>query len=277
MPRVHALLLALATSACTGGESSEEPDENEWGYELDPHVDSYVPDSYVAPAPQRIVFLGDSITAGLGVADSYDELMVENDDEDWPDHDELDLEHTYPELGEVVDESIGGATTSSLISQQLPNLEDTLGYPAPGETLVVMTIGGNDIVELLFGQADIGAGIDEVLENLAEIIGHFQDPDHFPDGTYIYLSNVYEPTDQVGQAEECFWGYDLSSFQDDFIDANDGIRALAEELGVGMVDMYGHFQGHGYNAEDDSIDVYHQDDPTTWFQSDCIHPNARGH
>ncbi len=53
--------------------------------------------------------------------------------------------------------------------------------------------------------------------------------------------------------------------------------ALGEELGVSIVDLRGHFLGHGHNHSDDSMGAYHSDDATLWFDNDCIHPNDRGH
>ena len=44
-----------------------------------------------------------------------------------------------------------------------------------------------------------------------------------------------------------------------------------------MVDMHGHFLGHGLNYDMTDNAEYDAADPTLWFESDCIHPNERGH
>ena len=99
----------------------------------------------------------------------------------------------------------------------------------------------------------------------------------FPDGSFIYISNVYDPTDDVGQASGCFFSFDLSDIWPYFHDANEAIYNFAEDSGVAMVDLNGHFLGHGWNYDDSDLPVYHSDDPTVWFDADCLHPNDIGH
>jgi hypothetical protein len=149
-----------------------------------------------------------------------------------------------------------------------------------------MTIGGNDMQNAIFellttsgsAQEDQAAEIiADVADNLDEMIDYLQDPTRFPDGSYIYMANVYDPTDGVGQVGNCFFGMDLTSLWSYFDDANVAFRAVAEARGVGLVDMHGHFLGHGYYYDDSSSEHYSADDPNLWFDSDCIHPNNAGH
>jgi len=51
----------------------------------------------------------------------------------------------------------------------------------------------------------------------------------------------------------------------------------AAERGFAVLDLRGHFLGHGYHAEDPTVPSYDPEDPTLWFAPDCIHPNDRGH
>jgi hypothetical protein len=44
-----------------------------------------------------------------------------------------------------------------------------------------------------------------------------------------------------------------------------------------VLDLRGHFLGHGFYSEASGSAAYDADDPTQWFDRDCIHPNDRGH
>lgn len=117
---------------------------------------------------------------------------------------------------EVVDVSMGGATTGSLVSGQLPQLSTALGTTVSGETIAVITIGGNDMqtaipLVVFGGDAAAENAISSVTSNLHTMIDYFQDSDRFPDGAYLYLANIYEPTDGTGYVSDCFWGQDLSA------------------------------------------------------------------
>lgn len=256
-----------------------------WDYDPDPDVENYFPTGYRATNPQRVVFMGDSITAGVGSSSSsgsYVHLILENMTSEWPDHDDEDLESLYPNLTDVIDVSRGGATTGSLLNGQLSDLSDELGTEVAGETIVVVTVGGNDmqsaIPMVLFGGDAAGENaISGVIENMEEMLDYFDDTTRFPDGVFVYLANVYEPTDGTGYVSNCFFGQNLSSVWHHFEAANSAIRDLAESRDIALVDISAHFQGHGYHATDSTNAYYHGDDPTTWFSSDCIHPNDRGH
>ncbi len=247
------------------------------GPALDPDVNTYVPEGWGASEPVRIVFLGDSITAGVGASRgslAYDELLVEDTSNKWSDYADLDLESLYGEL-EVIDVSQGGATTNSLLAQQLPALAAEVGDSSPGETLVVMTIGGNDAQNALNPLVDPEAIIAAMVDNIETAILDIQG--RFPDGAYIYFTNVYEPTDGVGSWGGCFLGLDFSDRLPALYDGEADLYALGERHGAAVIDLRGHFLGHGFHHRDDSLDVHHPDDPSLWFEDDCIHPNNRGH
>ena len=60
-------------------------------------------------------------------------------------------------------------------------------------------------------------------------------------------------------------------------DLNHGLKRLATDLDFAVMDLRGHFRGHGVYAEDAENLAHDEDDPTRWFIDDCIHPNDRGH
>lgn len=243
-------------------------------------VNSYFPDDYVPQSPARVVFLGDSITAGYGASKqklSYPRLLKENDDDTWPDAADLDFPGLYGADPEIVDVSQPGATTGSMVGQQLPDVTSSLGDTVSGTTVVIVTIVGNDVQGILLTPDQADETIVSITDNLAEFYDYFADPVRFPDGSFVYLANVYEPSDGVGQADECFYGLDLSSALDTLDQVNAATLAQAQERGVAWIDMHGHFLGHGYHASESDNPYYEADDPSLWFADDCIHPNDRGH
>jgi lysophospholipase L1-like esterase len=249
------------------------------GPPADPDVDTYVPPSFPPPDPQHLVFFGDSITAGYGIAKPeavYTALLQANRDRAWPDFAGDDLHARFANLGDVLDVSIPGATTASVLEEQLPMIEAEWGPVVEGQVLVMGTIGGNDLTEMIFSGADLDAGTAELLANLKALTDFFADPVRFPDGAYVAITNVYEPSDGVGQVDECFFGLDLSAVVPTFEQLTVDSRAQAERDGWAWVDLRGHFRGHGFHYDDEG-DWYDAEDPTLWFQDDCIHPNERGH
>lgn len=281
--------LVLFTAGCGEGASTDPtdqvPDEPRQ-YDADPHVDTYLPDNYRATDPARVIYLGDSITAGAGASApglNYTDLLVTNDDGTWDGWGEQDLESLFGDI-EVVDVSVGGARTGSLIGRQLPNLSDKIGDSVSGETIVVITIGGNDMQAAMVPMItanDKEAAYEEqirpTIDNFGTIIDYFQDSARFPDGAFVYMTNVYEPTDNEGQTPQCFFGVDLGPVLPYLDRANGEFRDLAIERGIAMVDLRGHFLGHGHNYDTPEMEPYDGADPTLWLADDCIHPNDRGH
>lgn len=269
-------MLWLATlTACTPETDSTGEDPV---IPVDPDVHTFIPDNFPPQNPARVVFLGDSITAGYGLDNannSYVSLLLDNNDSKWPGYETEDLAARYPDI-EALDVSVSGATTTSLLADQLDAVEAGWGSTVSGETLVVITIGGNDLTDALFTGADEVAAANTVVANLEVIVDFFQDPARFPDGSYVYITNVYEPTDGTGQVEECFFGLDLSSVIPTFEDLATDSLALAQTQGWAWVDLRGHFVGHGFRYDEQGAWT-DEEDPTLWFQDDCIHPNPRGH
>lgn len=243
----------------------------------DPDVSTYYPPSFPATDPVRILFFGDSITRGYGIdndANTYTALLDLNNDNKWPDFAGDDLRARYGEI-EIIDVSEDGATTSTVLSRQLPNAAAALGDVAPGQTLVVGTVGGNDLLDILL-TGEVEEGLQTVIDNLQAITDFFLDDARFPDGVYLAIGNVYDPTDGVGQVDECFFGVSLQPFIDDFDHLAAESRAMAERDAWAWVDLRGHFRGHGFRYDEEGSWT-DPDDPTLWFQDDCIHPNVRGH
>ena len=272
-----AMLTALALTACDpAADVDSTTDTDSSGSTLDPDVNNFVPDHFPPADPVRVVFLGDSITAGhqpsWGISNLYRSLLEENSSHWSPEFDGYDIPGLFPSATEFINVSQGGATTDTLISSQLPALESRLTFPAAGETIIIFTVGGNDAQGALVGDADAILG--RVENNFETITDWLLDASRFPDGAYIYLTNIYEPSNGVGRSE-CFFTFDYGAKLPKLEEANAGLVTMGEEKGFAVVDLYGHFKDHGFNADDFTIENYDADDPTNWFEDDCLHPTRR--
>ncbi len=281
-----ALLTLTGCVAPLEQDLAEPPaDDPEPIAEGEPEIGSWIPEGYDPSEAERVIFLGDSITAGAGSSQgqlAYRPLLVDNVDSVWPEYSGRDLRTLMPELERVINVSRGGSTTSIVVRDQLQQMADAVGPRAKGPSAAFITIGGNDMQLALASFLAVGVEAAEervelLVNNLDETIDALRDPGRFPAGTHVYMSNVYEPTDGEGMTEECFGGIDLFQMLEVLSEANDRIRALAQERGVAMIDLREHFRGHGFYAADPGAEAYDEADPTQWLGEDCIHPNDRGH
>ena len=229
-------------------------------------------------SPKTVIFLGDSITAGAGSPgddEDYVRLLVNNTNT-WPDWNGKDLSTRFPGI-EVMDFSQGGSWTGTVLNEQIALLEEQVTFPVEGEVLVVITVGGNDLQSVLLNPSIVEERLEKTVGNWQKIAEYFLDEHRFPDGSTVLMANVYEPTDTVGQAGNCFYGFNISTLLPSLHEANMRFRALAEELSFSVLDMRGIFLGHGFNHNDPNTPYYDESDPSLWLANDCIHPNPRGH
>jgi lysophospholipase L1-like esterase len=172
---------------------------------------------------------------GLGAAS----LFARNDDEVWPEFARRDLATLHPGITWRVLAS-DGATTDTVREWQT----GALGTVNPqAETLITLTAGGNDLLGLIGASArDGAAGVRETLANLDTVVTELLA--RLPRAT-VLVGNVYDPTDGTGDLEgtrvrpqEMRW----------LADYNEGVARLCRTRGVRLVDIHGHFAGHGRAA-----------------------------
>ncbi len=242
------------------------------------HHESFIPPGLAPETATRLVVLGDSISDGVGASRSawiYHALLAENDDEAYPTEAGTDLESLTGASVEVVDVSRGGARARDL-SAQTGAVRRELSLPASGHTVVVLTIGGNDLQTAVAGGNPTGALLDNAIRDIRGMIEFFQDTDNFSDGASIYLANVYDPSDGEAQIPGCFFGLHLPQLVAALDVWSERFMDLGMEMGFSVVDTLGAFHGHGHHNSNTMNPYYDADDPTKWFD-DCIHPNDRGH
>jgi hypothetical protein len=214
------------------------------------------------------IVLGDSISDNGGTGPFfYDQLHN-------------DLLAKFPSLmyvhaavaGAITDNYTGELPGPSTVATQIAGL----GHSYPGDILVTVTIGGNDLqkhaVQAVAGadaniRTQFGAHLDAELGELAM-------PGRLGSGhVYIVLANIYDFTDGMGDFAKVNCGPRVTvtpSFDQNAFMAWNGVSATSVgKVGGVLYDMHGDFYGHGYNNTN-AADIWYD-------RNSCIHPNAKGH
>ncbi len=229
--------------------------------------------------------IGDSVTAGFGVptAYSYFNRLVQNPADEFVDIQGLCLSTVLPNL-RTENMALSGSTSLAhldIIRERLKKQEaDTFG-------LIVMTSGGNDLIHN-YGRtppregAIYGATLEQAhpwIKNYEERLDEMFDllRDRFPGGCMIFIADIYDPTDGVGDAPMAglpSWPEGVTIHQA----YNDAIHRCADRRRwVHVVPMYGEFLGHGIHCTQPWRAFYRSDDPHYWYAWNLEDPNIRGY
>ena len=230
---------------------------------------------------KKVVFLGDSITAGTPPTmfwDYYRNRLVAL------------LEKKFGKL-EVKSCAKYGARADDLLLP--PHKQILTCFPKVPEakpTLVVITVGGND------GHAwakDAGAGksmtaimkkVDQATKDMRAAVEWFTKiPKRFPNGVFVIFANVYEYTDGTGDLASCplsilaglsgKWPQGRKAY----LKFNEQLVKIAVDTKTDVVFLLENFCGHGFKAKDPTNECYQGPKTETWFDLTCIHPNPTGH
>ena len=235
--------------------------------------------------PVMLIGLGDSVTDGFGASGgkAYFDRLVKNPSDEFDDMLGINLRTVISNL-EVHNLSMSGTTSQELVEYQLPRL------PAVDEAIfgiVVMTTGGNDIIHN-YGQTPPheGAMYGSTFEQAKPWIDNFEIrlndildkvAQHFPGGCAIFLANIYDPTDGIGDTINA----GLPRWPDGLrIHAayNQVIAVVAKRRdNVFLVDMRGEFLGHGIHSRQFWQPFYQPKDPGYWYFDNLEDPNDRGY
>lgn len=257
---------------------------------------------------EEVVFLGDSVTVGTPPTLSGDfyrskladtlatRFHLEEPGYFWKVYNPTSGTSAELESGSFRNCSKWGARTDDLLKggEQIAKC-----FPDGGSTkrtLVVMTIGGNDISEITKAGGTEGRPITEVeamtqqaVADLEEAMLWLKDPVRFPNGSFVVFANPFEFTDGTGKTEACAAANlaDLEAWDDPdelarlVIWLNEQFMRIAVDTGTDMVFMLEHFCGHGWVATGPNADTqarcYLGPDTQRWFDDSCIHPNPTGH
>jgi lysophospholipase L1-like esterase len=235
--------------------------------------------------PVLLVGLGDSVTAGFGASEghSYFARLAANPPDEFADMEGRCLAKVLPNL-QTRNLARSGSTSLDHADLLLPQLET---QPAETFGLVVLTTGGNDIIHNYGRSAPKeGAMYGATWEQSQPWIKNFQQrldrlldgiTDRFPGGCQIFLANIYDPTDGIGDAERAglpAWrdGLRIHAAYNAII-----ARVGAERPNVRVVDMHGAFLGHGIHCRQFWRSHYDRSDPTYWYFENLEDPNERGY
>lgn len=236
--------------------------------------------------PVAFVGIGDSITAGLGASRpdlSAFSRILRNPEDDWPEMQGLALASVLPNLTHV-NHAVSGSTSIQHVAMIDSRLEE---YPEDTFGLVMLTTGGNDIIHSYGRQPPReGAMYGATLEEARPWIANFEErlegmlaliTSRFPGGCEIYLADIYDPTDGVGDAPSVYlppWPGGLAIHAE----YNRIIREAADRFDhVFVVPLYETFLGHGSHCRQFWRDTYVPEDPHYWFYDNVEDPNDRGY
>ncbi len=202
-----------------------------------------------------LVVLGDSIGDGGGVSPFYYDLL------------RTQLTSHYGAI-DYRRNAESGSKTGALVGQ----IDDLPGSLA-GPVAVVVTSGGNDmkaaLPQIVLG-ADAGAR-QTMRQNIDAALDDLLAPGRFGAGVevFVFQATIYDASDGQGDFGQngCAFGQGLPAIPTDGFFANWN-AVISEEVsahGQILMDVHGHFDGHGYHGS------------PNWYASDCTHPNALGH
>jgi hypothetical protein len=232
-------------------------------------------------AVEKLVFVGDSITTGTPPNlpnQIYRTILA------------AELSKKFGTL-EIVDCSAWGARMRDLLDpggkqQLLHCLPNAANATEQKRTLVIMTMGGNDIASWAKDGLDTTAATtaaDGAAALLRDAVAWVKDPKRFPNGSYFVFANDYEYTDTSGDLLSCP-SASLAGFKKNWPQGAPAVVHFQEQLMKAAVDFGGdlvflleHFCGHGYRRTDPSLQCYRGPAAEQWFDLTCIHPNPVGH
>ena len=232
---------------------------------------------------ERIVFLGDSVTAGTPPTPSdgyYRAILTER------------LAEQFGTL-EISDCSAWGAGTGDLLGKPHEQLATCFPEPEDKRTLVVVTAGGEDMLAaarlLLDGASreEMLAAVDGYADQMDDAIRWIRDNEAllFPGGVSVIFGSVFEYTDATGDLSACSLADDLgyagegaSALREGYVRLSERFMQTATATRTDMVFLLEHFCGHGFYAEDSSSVCYRGlEAAEVWLDLTCTHPNPAGH
>jgi lysophospholipase L1-like esterase len=223
-------------------------------------------------AVERLVYLGDSITAGDFISPKYVDTLTPL------------IQTKFVNIS-VQDCSVQGARNNDFLANdnQIANC-----FPSGVETaktLVIITMGGNDIASYAKDHLPVDQALaqaDGMLGEFREAITWLKSPAHFPNGSYVIFANVYEFTDTSGNLSSCP-AAGIAGFSGTWAEGvavlpyiNEGYMKIAVDTRSDMIFMAEAFCGHGFAKDDASLQCYRGPNTPQYFDLTCIHPNAEG-
>ncbi len=253
---------------------------------------------------QRVVFLGDSVTVGTPPS-SWDQVYRATLAQQLASHFSLEAPNALWEMANPIDGTAlvrdsgdfsscakWGARTDDLMEDN-SQVQDCFPEAERHKiTLVIMTVGGNDIANItqdgLDGVplADLWAETTSFVDKLRDAVTWIKEPGRFPNGVHVIFANMFEFTDGSGETSACpaagLAGFgadweDPDALADMVVYANEQFMKIAVDTGSDMAFVLENFCGHGFRNDDPTAPCYRGPATPRWFDDTCIHPNPAGH
>jgi hypothetical protein len=257
---------------------------------------------------EHVVFVGDSITVGTpptSAGDWYRNRLADALAADfglaspswlWENVDLLNGVVYEQDSGGFSSCAKWGARTDDITRAPHEQLQTCIPEDRRGEvTLVVMTVGGNDLFSWAQDQTAGTMSEAELWEAAAQAVADLEDsvhwliddPTRFPAGVYLVFANTFAFTD-VDSASDfatCpgadLIGMDTGLVEPAFMAAAgwmmEEYMRIAVETGTDMVFLGEQSCGHGYTYDQSDGRCYRGADAELWLDVTCMHPSAAGH
>jgi lysophospholipase L1-like esterase len=240
--------------------------------------------SFWSTKPVVFLGIGDSITRGYGAAKQYTyfELLIKNDNRMYPDMKGKELSIVFPAMT-YRNYAQDYTTTQQHLDSQLNKISK---YGKEIRGIIVITSGGNDLIHdygrtppkdgAMYGctykQAEVWC--ENIKQRLDTLLTRLMDK--FPGGCDIFLANIYDPSDGLGDPQTM----GLPRWPDStkvLTLANQKIAELCKQYpNVHLVDIHTPFIGHGIHCDEWWRSTYRKDDPHYWYYTNLEDPNRRG-
>jgi lysophospholipase L1-like esterase len=188
-------------------------------------------------------------------------LLFRNHDDLWPEFESRDLVSMSPGI-RALNLATDGAIIPDVVRTQLPSVEEN-----ERETLVTLTVGGNDLL-LAFSDSrsrgDMQRAVRGIIDEYEVCVGLIR---RTVPRALLVLTTVYDPSDGTGRIPG-FYEADPPLPLEFLSEVNGAIARLAGRRGYGVLaDVHAHFLGHGATAEPGE----------RWYwATSMIEPGARG-
>jgi len=252
---------------------------------------------------ERVVFLGDSVTVGTPPSTGPEfyrnlltrrlatEFSLQEPDWLWQGVNVFEGTTIVQDSGDFSSCAEWGARADDLMRDK-SQVENCLPEDQRDKsTLVVMTVGGNDLAKLTQGFIDgktseeLWAQTEEFVALVRDAVTWIKEPGRFPAGVHVVFSNLYEYTDGTGDTGACptavlgGFGATVSdpALAQMVVWAMEQYMSVAVQTQSDMLFLLESFCGHGYKRDDPASVCYRGPDTELWFDISCIHPNPTGH
>lgn len=195
----------------------------------------------------KLIALGNSILANNryagGPGRSAPELLLENNNLDFPDHARRDLKSLDPDA-QLFQLAQDGGTFESVLEEQTANL------PARNSrdiVIVLIAIGGNDLIARIQDQNRFSETMYSHFVTQVRLLVDYLEERLSPD--ILMIANTYDPTGGAGDAGSGAYAgiLPVNSARKALVRINRDLKAFCESKHARYVDLYRRFLGHGFS------------------------------